>query len=97
MNQKFHPPGSKPIIVKGRIVQPGSFYEPSRAEVAGEGTRQPTDYEPPGYDDITVNEMKTQLDEWSVDYSDHDKDKSTLYAFFVEEAKRHANAGGSDQ
>ncbi|MFD2172385.1 hypothetical protein [Tumebacillus lipolyticus] len=124
MNQKFHPPGSDPIIVNGRIVQPGSFYAPPKGHVefittndpakeqtirnpflaplagltsVGGGSDNPSTIELPSYDSITVNEMKTQLEDWGVDYSGHDKDKSTLYAFFVEEARRHAEANGADQ
>lgn len=124
MNQKFHPPESEPIIVNGRIVQPGSFYAPPKGhlefvttdDASKEQTiRQPfltppsdlsagsgghgsqSTFKLPAYDSVTVNEMKTQLEAWGVDYSEYDKDKPTLYAFYVEEARRHAEADGVDQ
>ncbi|ASS75776.1 hypothetical protein CIG75_12790 [Tumebacillus algifaecis] len=119
MNQKFHPPGSDPIIVNGLIVQPGSFYAPPKGHieivttdnaakeqtirppflssptglsVGGEGHDSQPTFKPPAYDSVTVNEMKTQLEAWGVDYSEQDKDKPTLYAFYVEEARRHAES-----
>lgn len=45
----------------------------------------------PAYDDITVSQMKEELDAMGVDYSAHTKDKATLYAFYVEVKKSSGN------
>ena len=86
------------ILVDGRLVSPGSFYDaPEEAFIttdnpAGETTGSQEVLKVPSYDVITVNAMKEQLTEWEIDFSDHDKDKTTLYNFFEKEwVKRYAD------
>lgn len=84
----------RPLIVDGRHVPPGTFYEDGTNGQAGkeEETFAPIEGLPPFIPeekDVTVAVMKAQLEEWGIDYSDHTKDKPTLYAFFAEEVKKH--------
>ncbi|QYY44776.1 hypothetical protein ACKE5C_19145 (plasmid) [Aneurinibacillus thermoaerophilus] len=89
MAQRFNPVENGPIIVNGRLISPGSFYDaPEHDFVTTDNPETENQFVIPGEKDITVEEMKKQLTEWGVDFSGHDKNKSTLYAFYVEEAKK---------
>ncbi|MDC0763503.1 hypothetical protein POF51_22515 [Brevibacillus sp. AG] len=91
------------IYVKGRLVPSGVFYETNEETefvttddeqeaqhvelLSGDDDeKQPITI--PDEKNVTMEKMKQQLSEWGTDYSAHDTNKSTLYAFFVEEAKK---------
>lgn len=82
----------RPLFVGGRLVPNGTFYDAPEVEfVTTDNVAAENVYVPPDYDKITVPQMKTQLEAWQADFSEHEKDKQTLYAFYVEEAKKHAD------
>jgi len=87
------------MVLKVRLIPVGGFYEaadePVPTEVVSDDSDKDGKWQPPAYDDITVLEMKKLLEEGGVDYSGHDQNKQTLYAFFVEEAKKRADNGGA--
>lgn len=86
----------QPIFVEGRLVPAGTFYNaPEEDFVTTDNAAAETAFVPPEYEKITVPQMKAQLEEWQVDYSEQDRDKSTLYAFYVEEAKKRADGNGA--
>lgn len=85
----------RPLIVDGRHVPPGTFYEDGEDAVKEESVLEPIQGTPvfvPEEKDVTVAEMKAQLEAWGIDFSGHVKDKPTLYAFFAEEVKKHGDA-----
>ncbi|TPG74026.1 hypothetical protein EEL32_25555 [Brevibacillus laterosporus] len=102
---KFNDTGQV-ILVHGRMVAPGVFYEEEEeiAFVTTDGSETMTE-QPELIDEqeqeksfevieekkITVDQMKKTLSDWGVDFSKHDSNKSTLYAFYVEEAKKRGS------
>jgi hypothetical protein len=89
------------ILVGGRLVPPGTFYNaPEESFVTtdnpgGEGIIGGI-ATVPEYDKITAAAMKEQLTAWEVDFSDHEKDKRTLYDFYVSELVKRDDAGTAD-
>ncbi|MEF7566005.1 hypothetical protein V4V35_23730 [Bacillus infantis] len=89
------------ILIGGRLVPPGTFYNaPEESFITTDNPSGETLIngisEIPEYDKITAAAMKEQLTAWEVDFSDHDKDKRTLYDFYVSELVKRDDAGSAD-
>lgn len=92
MAQKFNPVTNGAIFIEGRLIPPGSFYDgPEETFVTTDNPQQEMITAIPEEREIKVEEMKKQLTEWGVDFSGHDKNKGSLYVFYVEEAKKRVS------
>lgn len=101
MTLKINDSGA-PIFIDGRLVPPGTFYNAPEEQFittdnpSGEMKEGTPGLVIPEYDKITVPTMKEQLTEWEIDFSDHEKDKKSLYDFYVEQLVKRNDDGLSD-